>query len=50
MHAGPLKLFANETVEARQPDLAISTASQRSEGYYLFNSGTQTGAKATSSR
>lgn len=36
MHAGPLKRFGSETVEAREPDLAISTASQRSTGYYLF--------------
>lgn len=36
MHAGPLKRFGSETVEAREPDLAISTASQKSTGYYLF--------------
>lgn len=45
MRAGPLKRFASETVEAGEPDLSIPTASQRSTGYYLFNSGTRTGVE-----
>lgn len=44
------KRFASETVEAREPDLATSTASQRSTGYYLFESGTHTGVRAASLR
>lgn len=48
----PLKRFACETLQARkvESDLAISTPSQRTTGYYLFNSGTETGVKAASSR